>query len=158
MTEEHKAKLVEEYLNALKRGEAFDIPSEIENDPELLEMIQFSKLLHVSANPVIMPKRLEQMTQPDKVKKRWRTLVLPLPVIAAAFIAIVLITSKPQEPDAQLTHTTNTLDTELAVLNDLDTELAQSISDMDATLAELDELLSDESYNNIDLALSEAEL
>lgn len=157
LTEQEQADILERYLSGLEKGDAFNIPKNLD-DTELVELMKFGKELRVANTTAAPSEELLQGIPQQKRTSVWK-LLIPLPVMGAALLAILFITMKQPANTVQLSaDDIQGVETELAQIDQLDQELELTLAELDSTLTEVDEILADDSFTDIEAAILEAEL
>lgn len=164
-TEEQQADILETYLESLESGKAFELPTELLQDPELLKTAKLAKLLKVNGQASYPSgKLLNNHSKPEASQKisklSWKWLTA-IPAIGAVSVFAVAfwVTQFVPATNPQLTEQDiATMETQLVLLEELDTDLEDALAELDATVSETEELLNSDTYDEMILALNTSEL
>lgn len=158
LTEEQQADIVDNYLSGLEQGDAFNIPTDID-DSELVEIMKLAKDLRVENNPGVPSDRLlSGFTRKNKHRLVWK-LLIPLPIMGAALLVVLMLTLQQPANTVHLSdNDINDVETQLAEVQALDQELEVTLADLDTTLSEVDEILADDSFTDIEAAINDSAL
>ncbi len=171
LSEKEKAAILADYLEAVDSGQAFSAPKELA-DAELLELTRLARQLkttHQESGP--SPELLQAYDAPAqksvKLGSSFRAfLALPIAAVAVLVVAFSLSLSDSPINDsstiavAPSTEQIAELDTALANLTQVEglSELDQLVDELDIALEEMEALLDEEAFADMDNALAVAEL
>lgn len=158
LTEEQQADIVDNYLSGLEQGDAFNIPTDVD-DSELVGIMKLAKDLRVENNPAVASDRLlSGFKRKNKHRLLWK-LLIPLPIMGAALLAILMLTLQQPANTVHLSdNDISNVETQLAEVQALDLELEVTLADLDTTLSEVDEILADDSFADIEAAINDSAL
>lgn len=157
LTEQEQAEILEDYLSGLEKGDAFNIPKDVD-DAEIVALMKFGKELRVSQT-ISTPS--EALLNGYTKQRRYNILklLIPLPIVGVALSAILFVTMKQPATTVRLSAgDIQNVETELAQIEQLNADLEVVLADLDTTITEVDEILADDSFTDIEAAVLEAQL
>ena len=155
------------YLESLDNGNSFEVSEQL-SEMELVDLAQLGKAFKTTFQEVPVPTMPRLTSNKESRSKHWlfRFSIMSIPIAGMAgwFLAVNLQNNKIEnEPTFVASSAVDTQEELTAIIEELDsgvtvTEFDSSLAELDIITDEMEAILDDESFADIDSALASAAL